>query len=83
MDVDNPSQEMESFPSLQLVISFIIWMIPPVMAALLMSLSIYPSDSTAIIILLLIVALVPVSAFVLYKIDMSRNDGYVSVWGFR
>lgn len=83
MVADNHSQAMESFPVLQMVISFIIWVLPPTIAAVFIFLPISTSSIATIVILLLIVTSVPISAYVLYRIDLSRNDGYVSVWGFR
>lgn len=80
---DNHSQPMESFPILQLIISFITWVLPPIIAAVFIYLSISPPSITTIVVLLSIVASVPVSAYVLYRIDLSKNNGYVSIWGYR
>lgn len=67
----------------QLVASFIVWLLPPVIASLLIFLSVRPSDITGVTILVLIVAAIPISAYILYRVDLHQNDGYVSVWGFR
>lgn len=83
MDADNHPQEMESFPVLQLIISFVIWILPPAIAAIFLSLSTSLSSILTIIVLLSVCASVPVSAFIFYRNDISRNNGYVSTWGFR
>lgn len=83
MDADNHPQEMESFPVLQLMISFVIWILPPVIGAIFISLSISLPSILTIIVLTSVVALVPISAFIFYRNDLSRNNGYVSTWGFR
>lgn len=83
MVADSHSQPMESFPILQLIISFITWILPPIIAAVFIFLSISPSSIITIVVLLSIVASVPVSAYVFYRIDLSRNNGYVSIWGYR
>jgi hypothetical protein len=83
MDVDRHSQAMESFPVRQLITSFVIWILPPSIAAVFIFLSIQSSSITTIVVLLSVVASVPISAYILYKIDLSRNDGHVSIWGFR
>lgn len=83
MDADNHPQEMESFPVLQLMVSFVIWILPPVIGALFIFLSISLPSILIIIVLTSVVASVPISAYILYRSDLSRSNGYVSVWGFR
>lgn len=83
MDADNHPQEMESFPVLQLMVSFVIWILPPVIGAIFIFLSISLPSILIIIVLTSVVASVPISAYILYRSDLSRSNGYVSVWGFR
>lgn len=83
MDADNHPQEMESFPVLQLMISFVIWILPPIIGAIFIFLSISLPSILTIIVLTSVVASVPISAYILYRSDLSRSNGYVSIWGFR
>lgn len=44
------------------------------------------ADSTGIVPVLLLTTItlgIPIVAFVLYLVDRSRENGYVSVWGYR
>lgn len=83
MGTDRRSQAMESFPLPQLIISFVVWILPPVIAAVFLFVSVPRSDIATIIVLVSLVAAVPISAYILYRIDLSKNNGYVSIWGFR
>lgn len=83
MGSDSYPQAMNSFPVLQLVTSFIIWVLPPIIAAVFLSASVQTSSIGTILILLSLVASVPISAYILYRVDLSKNDGRISLWGFR
>lgn len=83
MRSDSHPQAMESFPVRQLITSFVIWILPPIIGAVFLSTSAQTSSIATILILVSLVASVPISAYILYRIDLSKNDGCISVWGFR
>lgn len=83
MRPDSYPQAMKSFPVLQLITAFFIWILPPVIAAAFLSASVQTSSIVTILILLSLVVSVPLSAYILYRIDLSKNDGCISLWGFR
>jgi membrane protein YdbS with pleckstrin-like domain len=83
MDIDGSPERMESFPVRQLVISFAMWILPPVIGTAIVFYSIPTPKILSIVALLMLVVLVPVSAYILYKIDSYKNNGHVSIWGYR
>lgn len=83
MDVDGGPERMESFPVRQLVTSLAMWISPPIIGTIIVFYSIPTPRILSIVALLMLVVLVPVSAYILYKIDSYKNNGHVSIWGFR
>lgn len=73
----------ESFPWEMLSITIIAWLLPLLVYGLYSLFLTQPSGLTTVIILILLVCMVPIAALILYLIDKRRENGYVTVWGYR
>lgn len=73
----------ESFPWGMLSITIVAWLLPLLIYSLYSAIFTPPSGLVTVTLLLLLVCLVPVAALILYLTDKRREDGYVTVWGYK
>jgi Mn2+/Fe2+ NRAMP family transporter len=72
-----------NFPWVILLITIGAWLLPLVVYTVYSGFIGQPSAFVSIVILLLLVCSVPVVALLLYLVDKRREDGYVSIWGYK
>lgn len=71
------------FPWRVLLVTILVWLLPMGVYAVYLQIPTKSSGILPILLLLALTCLVPVAALILYLIDKHREDGFVTVWGYR
>lgn len=66
-----------------LLVNLLVWLLPLGVYGVYLQMSTQSSSVMPVLLLLALTCMMPVTALILYLIDRRREDGYISVWGYR
>lgn len=79
----HPVDIRNAFPWRVLLVNLLVWLLPLGVYSVYLQIPTQSSSILPVLLLLALTCLMPVIALVLYIIDKRREDGYISVWGYR